>query len=78
MMETNAVRALLAYGITLGFFGCFAVIVLLPMDATHLTLVGTMLGALLANWKVPLAYFYDGLPKDPPSTPPAAPPESQP
>lgn len=78
-MTPQTVRALLAYGITLGFFACLCVLIFYPMSATVTTMVGTMTGALMANWKMPLAYFYDGLPKESTTPPPAAPPaETQP
>ena len=77
MMETTAVRALLAYGITLGFFACFVLIIFVPLTQVQMTLAGTMMGALLANWKMPLTYFYDGLPKAPAPTPADAPQPSK-
>lgn len=68
MVESNAVRAMLAYGMTFGFFACFVLLVFVPLDATRMTIVGTMMGALMASWKLPLAYFYDGVPKKDPGT----------
>lgn len=73
MTDAITVRAVLAYGVTIGFFVCFALVVFVPLTQVQMTIAGTMLGALLASWKMPLAYFYDGLPPAATPTPAEAP-----
>lgn len=68
MFESNAVRAMLAYGMTFGFFAGFVLIVFVPLNPVQMTAIGTMMGALISSWKMPLAYFYDGVPKKDPGT----------
>jgi len=61
-MNTDTVRAVLAYTLTLAAIGALGLVTFANLTQPQATLVGTVLGAILTNWKVPLAYFFDGIP----------------
>jgi hypothetical protein len=60
-MNSQTVRAVLAYGMTAMLFACVLLVTFANMTPTQMTMVGTLIGAIIANAKVPLAYFFDGV-----------------
>lgn len=60
-MQAQTVRAVLAYILTLAVLACLMLVAFAKLDQFQSTLVGSVLGAVLTNWKVPLAYFFDGV-----------------
>lgn len=73
-MSAQTVRAVLAYVMTASLLLCLFLIAFANMTQMQATMVGTVIGAIIANSKVPLAYFFDGVaiaeqeakPADPP------------
>lgn len=72
-MTPQTVRAVLAYMMTGGLLACLLLVAFAKLDQAQATLVGTVLGAIVANGKVPLAYFFDGV-----ASPDAGPPKAEP
>lgn len=74
-MNSQTVRAVLAYGMTIAVLVCLALVAMVDLTQFQAALVATIVGAILTNWKVPLAYFFDGvaLEETEPTEPIAAP-----
>lgn len=70
-MNTETVRAVLAYVMTAAVIAALGLVTFATLSQAQATLVGTVLGAILAKWNVPLAYFFDGI-ADESSGPPTA------
>lgn len=80
-MTPEIVRAVLANLMTAAVVGCLVLVGFAKLDPLQATLVGTVLGAVLGNWKVPLTYFFDGVAlaeQDAPPVPKDAPPTDKP
>jgi hypothetical protein len=60
-MTPQTVRAVLAYLLTAAGILSIVLVAFVTMTQAQATLVGTVLGAVLSNWKVPLSYFFDGV-----------------
>lgn len=73
-MTPQTVRAVLAYIMTASLLVCLFLIAFKELTQFQAAMVGTIVGAIIANAKVPLAYFFDGVAladQDKPPTPPA-------
>lgn len=60
-MTPQTVRAVLAYVMTLSLLACLFLFVFCTVNVAQAGIIGTVLGAIVANGKVPLAYFFDGV-----------------
>ena len=60
-MNSQTVRAVLAYSMTALLLICLVLVAFVPMSQIQMAMAGTVIGAIIANAKVPLAYFYDGV-----------------
>lgn len=73
-MTPQTVRAVLAYTMTFSLILCLLLFVFVPISVAQAGIIGTVLGAIVANGKVPLAYFFDGVAmSDQDATKPVAP-----
>lgn len=60
-MTPQTVRAVLAYLMTGSLILCLLLFVFVSITVAQAGIIGTVLGAIVANGKVPLAYFFDGV-----------------
>ena len=60
-MTPQTVRAVLAYLMTFSLILCLLLFVFVSLSTAQSGIIGTVLGAIVSNAKVPLAYFFDGV-----------------
>lgn len=60
-MTPQTVRAVLAYLMTGALILCLLLFVFVELSTAQAGIIGTVLGAIIGNSKIPLAYFFDGV-----------------
>lgn len=74
-MTPQTVRAILAYALTIAACGSAGLIFLAQLNQYQASLLGTVLGIVLAKWGMTVAYFFDGIASPDTVTPAPAKPE---